>query len=94
MDANSIGASGAVYGIFGLALIMEITTINWRRVSVFTIRRMILVVLCVAVSLYVDAQIAGVDFKAHVGGLCMGAILGSVWYLIQVGKKRKKGHEN
>ena len=94
IDANSIGASGAVYGIFGLALVTEIATINWRRVSVLTIRRIFLVILCIAVSLYVDAQSAGIDYEAHIGGLCMGAIIGSVWYLNQFRKKKEKKHEN
>lgn len=94
MDANSIGASGAVYGIFGIALVTEFVTINWRRVSLFTIRRMVLVILCIGVSLYVDAQTAGIDFEAHVGGLCMGAIIGMIWYIVQLRKKREKKHEN
>ena len=94
IDANSIGASGAVYGIFGIALVTELVMIHWRRVSLFTIRRMVLVLVCIGVSLYVDAQTAGIDYKAHVGGLCVGAIIGMIWYLHQFRKKREKKHEN
>lgn len=94
MDANSIGASGAVYGIFGIALVTELATINWRRVSFYTIRRMLLVMLCIAISLYVDAQTVGIDYEAHVGGLCMGAMIGVVWYLNLLRKTREKKHEN
>ncbi len=94
IDANSIGASGAVYGIFGIALITEFVTINWRRVKLSTVRRMALVVICIFVSLYADARMDGVDYEAHVGGLCMGAILGLLWYLISLRKIKEKKHED
>lgn len=94
IDAISIGASGAVYGIFGIALMTEIVTINWRRASFYTVRRIILVILCICVSLYVDAKISVIDYKAHIGGLCMGAMIGLVWYLNQRRKKKEKSHEN
>lgn len=94
MDANSIGASGAVYGIFGIALVTELATINWRRVSYYTLRRMILVFVCIAISLYVDAQMVGIDYEAHVGGLCMGAMIGMAWYFNRLRKKREKKNES
>lgn len=93
-DAISIGSSGGVYGIFGLALVMELTTINWRRISFYTIRRLILIFLCVGVSLYVDSQIAGIDYQAHVGGLCMGAMIGMAWYFKQLRKTGERTNEN
>lgn len=94
MDANSIGASGAVYGIFGIALVTELTTINWRRINLFTVQRLLLVILCIGVSLYVDSRTAGIDYEAHVSGLCMGAIIGMTWYFNQLRKKRMKKHES
>ena len=93
IDASNVGASGAVYGIFGIALISEIATINWRRVSYFTIRRIVLVLICVGVSLYIDAQTAGIDYVAHVGGLCVGAVIGMIWYFNLLRKKKEKKHE-
>lgn len=93
IDANSIGASGAVYGIFGIALVTELATINWRRVSYYTVRRMILVFVCIAISLYADARTAGIDYEAHVGGLCMGAMIGMAWYFNRLRKKREKKNE-
>lgn len=93
IDVSNVGASGAVYGIFGIALISEIATINWRRVSYFTIRRIVLVLICVGVSLYIDAQTAGIDYVAHVGGLCVGAVIGVIWYFNLLRKKKEKKHE-
>lgn len=94
IDANSIGASGAVYGIFGIALVTEFTTINWKRVSVATVRRVVLVLLCIAISLYVDARTSGIDYEAHVGGLCMGAMIGMAWYFNRLRKMREKKNES
>lgn len=94
IDAYSIGASGAVYGMFGIALVTEFATINWRRISINTLRRMLLVILCIIISLYVDARTASIDYEAHVGGLCMGAMIGMAWYFNQLRKRRMRKHEN
>lgn len=93
IDANSIGASGAVYGIFGIALVTEFATINWKKVSAATVRRVILVLVCIAISLYVDAKTSGIDYEAHVGGLCMGAMIGMAWYFTWLRKMREKKNE-
>ena len=93
IDVSNVGASGAVYGIFGIALISEFASIHWRRVSYFTIRRIVLVLICVGVSLYIDAQTAGIDYVVHVGGLCLGAVIGMIWYLNLLRKKKEKEHE-
>ncbi len=93
MDANSIGASGAVYGIFGIALVTEFATINWRKVNAATVRRVCLVLLCIGISLFADAQTEGIDFEAHVGGLCMGAMIGMAWYFKRLRKLREKKDE-
>jgi len=50
--------------------------------------------LCIGVSLYVDSRTAGIDYEAHVSGLCMGAIIGMTWYFNQLRKKRMKKHES
>lgn len=94
IDANSIGASGAVYGIFGIALITELVSIDWRHVQGSTLYRMLLVMLCMIVSLYTDARMEMVDYEAHVGGLSMGILIGALWYLNQFRKKRKNKHED
>jgi len=93
-DAVSLSTSGAVYGIFGLALVMEFTTIHWRRISFRTISRVILILLCIVVSVYVDSQIPGNNYEAHVGGLCLGAMIGMAWYFKQLRKTREKRYEN
>lgn len=94
IDAGSIGASGAVYGIFGVALVMEFASINWRRINVNTVIRLTLVLICIAISLRVDSRTAYVDYEAHVAGLCMGVIIGIVQCINRIRNKRGKKNES
>ena len=94
IEASGLGASGAVYGIFGIALVMELTTINWRRINYYTLFRLLLVMLCIVVSLYTDARTVGIDYEAHVSGLCMGAMIGMLWFFNLLRKKREKKNED
>ena len=94
IDVISYGSGGAVYGLFGVALVTEFVTINWRRVRFYTVRRMILVILCVAISLYVGSQTTGVEYATHVSGLCVGVLFGMIWYLGQLRKKRVRNNED
>lgn len=65
----SIGASGAVYGLFGALFVVA------RRLGGDT--RSILVVL--ALNLAFSFTIAGIDWRAHLGGLVIGAALAAVY---------------
>ncbi|PZF80943.1 rhomboid family intramembrane serine protease [Jiangella anatolica] len=65
----SIGASGAVYGLFGALFVVA------RRLGGDT--RSILVVL--ALNLAFSFTISGIDWRAHLGGLAIGAALAAVY---------------
>ena len=65
----SIGASGAVYGLFGALFIVA------RRLGGDT--RSIIVVL--AINLALSFSITGIDWRAHLGGLVIGAALAAVY---------------
>ncbi len=94
IDAGSIGASGAVYGIFGIALVMEFTTINWRKINFNTVIRLTLVLIFIAISLRVDSRMAYVDYEAHIAGLCTGVMIGIVRCFNRLRKKREKKNES
>lgn len=65
----SIGASGAVYGLFGALFVVA------RRLGGDT--RSILVVL--ALNLAFSFTISGIDWRAHLGGLAIGTSLAAVY---------------
>ena len=88
-----IGPESYKYAV-GRSVLMEFTTIHWRRISFRTISRVILILLCIVVSVYVDSQIPGNNYEAHVGGLCLGAMIGMAWYFKQLRKTREKRYEN
>ena len=94
IDASSIGASGAVYGIFGVALVMEFTTINWQKININIVIRLTLVLICIAISLRVDSRMAYVDYEAHVAGLCMGVMIGIVQNFNRLWKKGRRKNES
>ncbi|MEV7020643.1 rhomboid family intramembrane serine protease [Kitasatospora sp. NPDC093558] len=61
---NSVGASGAIYGLFGATLVLQIRT-----------RSPIGPVMALLVfNLIVTFSVAGIDWRAHVGGLVVGAL--------------------
>lgn len=68
-EADSLGASGAIFGLFGATFIVA------RRLNLDT--RWILGLL--AVNLIITFTIAGISWQAHVGGLVTGLILGSAY---------------
>ena len=75
----SAGASGIVFAMIGALLYLVIRN-KGRFLNLTLTRFMIMVVL----SLYFGFVSAGVDNAAHVGGLCVGFLLGIVMY-----RKRK-----
>jgi rhomboid protease GluP len=70
----SIGASGAIFGLFGMLLTLVL--LGDARLSV--VRSMVLVNAGIFVGLnsLIGAASAGIDNAAHVGGLVTGAVLG------------------
>lgn len=74
----SVGASGAIFGLFGVLLVLVLL----RDERVAPIRSFILlnVGLFVGLNLLIGAFSQGIDNAAHVGGLAVGTILGVVLY--------------
>lgn len=80
--ADSLGASGAVFGLDGLLLAMALFASN--RIEL-PIGRVIFVVF---LSVYSGFTNTGIDNAAHVGGLFVGFLLG-IPISIYIGKKQK-----
>jgi membrane associated rhomboid family serine protease len=64
-NALTVGASGAIWGIMGAALILE-----WRRIYVFGGQALGLVVLNLAITFLIP----GISLGGHIGGLIGGAV--------------------
>lgn len=82
----SVGASGAIFGLFGILLVLLLL----RDERVAPIRTFILinVSLFVGVNLLIGAFSHGIDNAAHVGGLATGVILGVVLYISERSRLR------
>lgn len=76
--AASLGASGAVFGLDGVLLSMVV--FSDRKMESVTPAR---VVLMIALSLYSGFTGGSVDNAAHVGGLIVGFLAGSVMCMVQ-----------
>lgn len=75
---GSVGASGAVFGLDGVLLAM---VLFWKKdMPSVTPRRVILMIL---LSLYSGFSAANIDNAAHVGGLVIGFLAGSVMCLVE-----------
>lgn len=73
---NSIGASGAVFGLIGALLI--IVLIHHGRYKGVSAGRL---VFAIAYMIYSGARAVGIDNAAHVGGLLCGTVVSAVMYL-------------
>lgn len=67
---NSVGASGAVFGIIGMLLALVL--LHHGRLEQITTKR---IVLMIVLSVYSGAASAEVNNMAHVGGLLTGFLL-------------------
>ena len=81
---NSIGASGAVFGLTGAMLFLVI--IKKGEAANISIKRAL---IAVALSLYAGFSDVGVNNAAHVGGLLSGFILAFVLGMIPPFRKRR-----
>ena len=76
-DVVSVGASGAIFGLFG-----ALATFIWQRADSFSpeflshLRRSL--VSCIFINLLIGAGIEGIDEAAHIGGLVCGLICGAI----------------
>lgn len=87
-DSLSVGASGAVFGLDGLLLALVIFSQDFRN-SVSPGR----VVLMIALSLYDGFMGSNIDNAAHVGGLIVGFLAGTVIVLARDIRNKKYRRE-
>jgi rhomboid protease GluP len=80
----TIGASGAIFGLFGatLSLLLTDAYLKQERKSIFS-----LLGIYVGISLLWGLT-GGIDNAAHIGGLASGAVIGSLLYM--VGRKKNR----
>ena len=67
-NALTVGASGAIFGLMGAALILE-----WRKIYVFGGQALGLVVINLAFTFVFTASGGGISIGGHIGGLIGGA---------------------
>ena len=85
-EAITIGASGAVFGLDGLLLMLVLLSPKFRDTA--TPARVILMIL---LSIYDGFYGQNVDNAAHIGGLLVGILMGLMYMFIQRIKNRKYG---
>lgn len=86
--AESVGASGAVFGLLGVLLAMVV--LAGKRVAQITLPRMLFVI---ALSLYGGFTAENVDNAAHIGGLLAGCLTGTVSGVARRIQQRIKGRK-
>lgn len=71
-NVPSVGASGAIYGLFGVFL-----AYNWRRRELaFYAARVRTATTLIVINLIFTFSVRGIDWRAHVGGLLAGLVIG------------------
>lgn len=87
-NALSAGASGAIFGMFGVFLALITTPLVEKSVRKATMSN---IVSFLVVNLVIGLM-PGIDLVAHLGGLICGAVIGYLYYLvIKMGYKQKIG---
>jgi membrane associated rhomboid family serine protease len=78
-DSPTIGASGAIFGIFGaLIVVARVRGISiWQSGLGFVL----------LVNLFLSVSVAGISLGGHLGGLVGGLICG--WLVVEVGERRR-----
>jgi membrane associated rhomboid family serine protease len=74
-DAWAVGASGAIFGLFGALLIASYRQ-RHTRAGAATFSQL---VLLLGINLALPLFIQNIAWQAHVGGLVAGALIGAVW---------------
>ena len=82
----SVGASGAIFGLFGLLLVMM--ALGDGRVAALKRVFMTNVMVFVALNLVLGFLLPGIDNAAHIGGFLMGALLACLVVLEERAKAR------
>ena len=82
-DGGAVGASGAIFGLFGAVLIGTYPLRHTPHGSA-QFRRLLLLL---AINLALPLLVPGIAWEAHVGGLVAGMIIVSIWQRIPYGPR-------
>ena len=86
---NSAGASGAIFGMFGIFLALLLTNLIPKQIRSSLLKNIGIVV---AINLIYGMK-AGVDNAAHIGGLLSGVVIGFIFYpFLKNGGPETKGN--
>ena len=76
----SAGASGAVMGIGGALTLLSLLPVLAKQAFILDKKTLVMVM---AINLMIGFTMSGINNAAHLGGLLMGAVLASIWYIGQ-----------
>ena len=82
-DGAAVGASGAIFGLFGAVLIGTFPLRHTEYGGARFRRLLLLLGINIALPLFVP----NIAWEAHVGGLLMGVVVASLWQRIPIGSK-------
>jgi membrane associated rhomboid family serine protease len=81
-DSLTIGASGAIFGIFGAMIVVA----RSRGISIWQSG----LGLVLLINLIYSVSVAGISLGGHLGGLASGLICG--WLVVEVGERRRQAN--
>ena len=84
-ETPSIGASGAVFGLDGLLLVLVLFSTSFRNTATPT-----RVILMIVLSLYNGFTGQNIDNAAHIGGLAVGFAVGMVYVFLAKSFRKKE----
>ena len=76
----SAGASGAVMGIGGALTILSLLPILPKQRFILDKKTLVMVM---GINLFIGFTMPGINNAAHIGGMLMGAVLATIWYMGQ-----------
>ena len=75
----SVGASGAICGLIGAAIVIGVRTEGWRSRLTLQMSIWLVMLLLVPAIKYARGDVVQIDNAAHVGGAIAGVIVASAW---------------
>lgn len=75
----SVGASGAICGVIGAAIVLGVRTEGWRSELTLRMALWLAALLIVPLGRYLRGDFVAVDNAAHVGGTFAGIVVASTW---------------
>ena len=93
-SSGSVGASGAIFGLLGIFLVLEISGTQFKKITFRNIYRIILPIVCVLLGIYGDVKDASIDHYAHIGGLIAGVVLQMIRLYMPGRTVKEEKHES